>query len=112
MLIKDRIIDKIYSGGPVSFHDFMEMSLYYPEAGYYTSPGEKTGSKGDYYTSPYLGNIFGTMVGKQVEEMWGILNEPSFTIIEYGAGNGALCYDILTYLKNNSPLYNGLTYYI
>ena len=112
MLIRDRIIERIYSGGPLSFHDFMEMSLYYPVEGYYTSTGEKTGSKGDYYTSPYLGNIFGTLVGKQVEEMWRILNESTFTIVEYGAGNGALCYDILSYLKDNIQLYNGLTYYI
>ena len=112
MLIRDRIIDKIYSGGLLSFHDFMEMALYYPGEGYYTSTGEKTCNKGDYYTSPYLGNIFGTMVGKQVEEMWSMLNEPTFTILEYGAGNGALCYDILAYLESNIELYNGLTYCI
>ena len=90
----------------------MEMALYYPAEGYYTSTGEKTGSKGDYYTSPYLGNIFGIMIGKQVEEMWSMINESSFTIVEYGAGNGALCYDILTYLQHNAHLFKGLTYYI
>jgi len=112
MFIKDRIIDKIHSQGPFSFHDFMEMALYYPGEGYYTSDGEKTGVKGDYYTSPSLGNILGIMVGKQLEEMWHLLNESSFQIIEYGAGNGALCNDILTYLKKNTQLYNELTYYI
>jgi len=112
VIVKDKIIDKIRSADAVSFHDFMEMALYYPEAGYYTSPGEKTGSKGDYFTSPYLGNIFGAMVAKQLEEMWMQLNEASFTIVEYGAGNGALCYDILTYMRQNAKMYNGITYYI
>jgi SAM-dependent MidA family methyltransferase len=90
----------------------MEMALYYPETGYYTSPGEKTGIRGDYYTSPVLDSIFGTMIGKQVEEMWHLLSEPCFTIVEYGAGNGALCHDIMAYLQQNEELYNGLTYYI
>jgi SAM-dependent MidA family methyltransferase len=112
MTLKNMIIDKIAADGPLCFHDFMEMALYYPGAGYYSSPGEKIGGKGDYFTSPCLGNIFGNMVGKQMEEMWAILNEPLFTIVEYGAGDGTLCYDVLTYLQQNKKLYNGLTYCI
>jgi SAM-dependent MidA family methyltransferase len=112
MSIKESILGKIHADGPLCFHDFMEMALYHPEGGYYTSPGERIGSKGDYFTSPCLGNIFGAMIGKQVEEMWRILKEPAFTIVEYGAGNGALCYDVLTYLQKNTSLYNNLTYYI
>jgi SAM-dependent MidA family methyltransferase len=111
-LIEKKIIEQIHKEGPLPFHDFMEMALYDPDKGYYTSPREKTGSKGDYYTSPWLGGIFGAMIAKQVEEVWRIVGEQSFVIIEYGAGSGALCFDILCYRKNNVPLYDGLTYYI
>lgn len=111
MLAEEKIIEKIKKEGPLSFHDFMEIALYDPAAGYYTSSGEKIGSNGDYYTSAYLTEIFAAMIGKQLEEMWQIMNKQEFAIIEYGAGIGLLCSDILDYL-NNSPLYDHLTYYI
>ncbi|WP_197739828.1 hypothetical protein [Pedobacter sp. BS3] len=54
MTLTDIIIREIRSRGPISFHDFMEMALYYPELGYYTSSKETIGEQGDYYTSPCL----------------------------------------------------------
>ena len=42
-----------------------------------------------------------------------VLGKKPFTIVEYGAGTGVLCYDILNYLeKNNAELYDGLNYCI
>jgi SAM-dependent MidA family methyltransferase len=90
----------------------MEMSLYYPDLGYYTSAHETIGKKGDYFTSPELTPAFGAMIAKQVEEMWKIMGEVPFTIVEFGAGTGMLCYDVLNYLKNNQPLYKDLRYCI
>jgi SAM-dependent MidA family methyltransferase len=112
VLAEEKIIERIKEEGPLSFHDFMEIALYDHAAGYNTSPAEKIGSNGDYYTSAYLTEIFAAMIGKQLEEMWQIMNKQDFAIIEYGAGVGLLCSDILGYLKNNSPLYDHLTYYI
>lgn len=112
MLLSEVIEEKIKREGPVSFRDFMEMSLYYPELGYYTSINDKIGKNGDFYTSSDLTSIFGTMIGKQLEEMWEIAGMEPFTIVEYGAGTGLLCHDILEYLKNNRKLYNELNYCI
>lgn len=112
MALSQVIIEKIKKEGPVSFRDFMEMALYYPSLGYYNSELNKIGKKGDYYTSPVLSALFGEMIGKQIEEMWFILDKKPFTIVEYGAGTGALCHDILNYLKNNTALYNELEYCI
>lgn len=112
MQLSEIIIGKIGSEGPVSFHDFMEMALYYPELGYYTSTKDKIGTKGDFYTSSNLSSVFGAMIGRQLEEMWEILGREDFTIVEYGAGTGALCHDILNYLKNNRELYDKLNYCI
>ena len=106
------IIQKIRKHGPVSFRDFMEMSLYYPGLGYYTSAPDKIGKDGDYYTSPWLTSIFGEMVARQLEEMWNLLGKKDFTIVEYGGGNGNLCRDILHQLKNNRELYDKLHYFI
>ena len=52
--LRNIIIEKIKQEGPLSFHDFMEMALYYPGLGYYTSGAETIGVNGDFYTSPGL----------------------------------------------------------
>lgn len=111
MELEQIIIQKIKDEGPISFCSFMEMALYYPQLGYYTSSPEKTGIAHDYYTSPVLSRLFGFMIGKQIEEMFSLVNEDVFTIVEYGAGRGALCTDILDYLKQTS-VYDKIKYYI
>jgi SAM-dependent MidA family methyltransferase len=112
MELSQIVKDKILNEGPISFYDFMEMALYYPSSGYYNSDQNKIGSTGDYYTSPVLSSLFGKMIGKQLEEMWTLLDKKPFTIVEYGAGTGVLCFDILNYLKDNPALYNELNYCI
>ncbi len=112
MQLTQIIIKRIRESGPISFHDFMETALYYPRLGYYTSQKNRIGKQGDYYTSPVLSSLYGQMIAKQVEEMWNLMDQEPFSVVEYGAGSGALCCDILDYLKNNEDLYRHLNYYI
>jgi SAM-dependent MidA family methyltransferase len=70
----------------------------------------KIGKTGDFYTSSNLTPAFGAMIGRQLEEMWDLLGKNNFTVVEYGAGTGTLCHDILDYLKNNKELYDQLNY--
>jgi SAM-dependent MidA family methyltransferase len=112
MLLSEIIIEQIKKEGPLSFRDFMEMALYYPKLGYYNSSQNKIGAEGDFYTTANLTAAFGAMIGRQIEEMWQNLEKKPFKIVEYGAGTGLLCHDILDYLKNNSSLYNSLNYCI
>lgn len=110
--LQQKIIRKIKSEGPVTFKTFMEMALYEPDLGYYTSQNTKIGKAGDFYTSSHLHPIFGAMIGKQTEEMWEIMGKPSvFQIIEIGSGAGYLCKDMLNYLKNRE-FFNPLSYII
>lgn len=112
MLLSEIIVQKIMEEGPISFHDFMEIALYYPEKGYYTSAQNKIGKTGDFYTSSNLTPAFGAMIARQIEEMWEISGRKDFIIVEYGAGTGVLCHDILDYLTNNKELYEQLNYCI
>lgn len=112
MPLSEIIIERIKKHGPISFRDFMEMALYYPELGYYNSMQDKIGADGDFYTSANVSDAFGAMIGRQIEEMWRILENKPFKIVEYGAGTGLLCHDILDYLKQNNSLYENLTYCI
>lgn len=110
--LSEIIQDTIQTEGPISFRDFMEMALYYPELGYYASAGNKIGKEGDFYTSPYLTDAFGHVIARQLEEMWQLTGKSDFIIVEYGAGMGSLCIDILSQLKANKKFYKKLKYCI
>lgn len=98
--LEEKIIEKITKDGPITFKTFMDMALYYPELGYYSSPETIIGRKGDFYTSPHLHPIFGAMIGKQLLDMWKFMDTPpEFHAIEMGAGMGYLCKDIIDYLS-------------
>lgn len=112
MALSEIIIQRIRQNGPISFRDFMEMALYYPELGYYNSQKDRIGKQGDYYTSSNVTSIFGETLGRQLEEMWQILGEEKFTVVEMGAGVGFLSLDVLEYLKKNRELYQKLDYCI
>lgn len=106
------IRQEICDNGPISFRDFMELALYHPKLGYYMAGHNCIGSKGDFYTSSSLGPVFGAMVARQLEEMWRYLGTTEFTVVEYGAGTGALCHDILDYFSNYTAVYDRLHYVI
>jgi SAM-dependent MidA family methyltransferase len=90
----------------------MEWCLYDADLGYYTSKHNPIGAQGDFYTSPMLTPVFGMLLGKQLEEIWEQMGRPPFTIVEYGAGTGHLCRDIMNYLQGNSKMYAKTRYCI
>jgi SAM-dependent MidA family methyltransferase len=110
--LTDIIVRSIHDKGSISFKNFMEMALYYPRLGYYVSSGKKIGTDGDYFTSPALSSVFGNILSKQIMEMWQLMGKKKFTIIEYGAGNGDLCCDILETIRHCYELYDRLDYFI
>ncbi|NPA57831.1 MAG: methyltransferase [Aquificae bacterium] len=97
------IKERIKREGAIPFRDFMDMALYYPELGYYTSPKEKIGGLGDFFTASELDKVFGELLAKQFGEIYEKLGEKPFQIVEIGAGKGYLAHDILKYLKENLP---------
>jgi SAM-dependent MidA family methyltransferase len=97
------IIDRIIKEGPITFEAFMQMALYHPGLGYYSSSRTAIGRDGDFYTSTHLHPVFGAMIGRQLIEMWMIMGRPAvFHAVEIGAGNGYLCKDIIDYLLKPS----------
>ena len=87
---------RISARGAIPFAEFMEVALYHPAGGYYTS-GERVGATGDFYTSPSAHPAFGALLAVQLLQMWELLGRPApFTVVEPGAGNGLLCRDIVT----------------
>jgi len=107
--LKDLIIKKIKEQGAISFADFMEMALYYPELGYYTKKRDPA-TIPDYYTSVELHPVFGETIAAQISHLANPVlqkSKESFTVIEMGAGKGILACDILNGLrKRNKGLYD------
>ncbi|HLB27487.1 MAG TPA: SAM-dependent methyltransferase [Dehalococcoidia bacterium] len=110
--LKEAIVERIRSQGPLTFRDFMDAALYHPQHGYYRSRREKMGREGDYLTSPEVSPIFGVMLGRQLREMWHAMGKPlRFDVVEAGAGTGRLCRDILRWARSHAPEYRGALSY-
>ncbi len=86
--------------GPITFEQYMEVCLYHPEHGYYMQGRERTGVRGDYFTSSDLHPIFARLVARQAAEMWEILGRPKpFKWVEMGAGRGLFVRDFIHWVK-------------
>ncbi|KKL25085.1 hypothetical protein LCGC14_2408860, partial [marine sediment metagenome] len=101
--LKAEIVNLIVKKGKITFADYMDLALYHPKYGYYTSEKEKIGKRGDYYTSSDVHPVFGELIARQLEQMWKILGKGKFTVVEMGAGKGWLCYDIISFIKDRFP---------
>jgi SAM-dependent MidA family methyltransferase len=88
----------------ITFAEFMDLALYHPDYGYYSSGQVAIGAKGDFFTSSSLGADFGELLAEQLAEIWLILDRPQpFQVVEMGAGLGDLAIDILNYWQLNYP---------
>lgn len=111
-----RIAHEIRASGPMTFARFMELALYDPERGYYTSAGSERslgpGRRGDFLTAPENHAIFGWAVARHLESVWDALGRPArFVIREHGAGSGALAGGILDGLRrSSSPMQEAVRY--
>lgn len=81
-------------GGAIPFSRFMALALYEPELGYYMAVHEKFGPRGDFITAPLVSPLFAQTLARSI--LADVQVHPR--IMEWGAGNGQLAKDILTYL--------------
>ena len=91
-----------------AFLEYQDMVMFHPKFGYYSSG--RVNFSDDYQTFPIvLAPAFGHMIAEHVFQMWdgmrrsGVLDETeTFTIGEFGAGNGALAESILDYIQRQA----------
>ena len=76
-------------GGRITFERFMELALYHPQHGYYTSGKARIGRAGDFFTSVSVGPLFGRILARQFRE-WGVDE-----VVEFGGHHGQLRQDVL-----------------
>ncbi len=108
-IIKSQIRDL----GPITFAEFMELALYHPTYGYYSSGKTNIGKEGDFYTSSNVHKAFGSVIGNFIIKSLDLIDEESLSIVELGASKGTLAIDVLNHLKSNNPKqYDRTTYYL
>lgn len=74
----------------------VELALYHPSAGFYETGGGAGRGGADFITSPEVGPLFGAVLAGALASWWDELGRPDpFTVVEAGAGAGALAGAIL-----------------
>ncbi|HEY2566885.1 MAG TPA: SAM-dependent methyltransferase [Candidatus Aquirickettsiella sp.] len=86
----------------ISFARFMELALYEPKLGYYTSALDKFGKVGDFTTAPEISPLFARCIGRQCQQVLASLGQAD--ILEVGAGTGQLAIDLLLFLEQEQSL--------
>lgn len=105
-LIRQTLAD---AGGWIGFDRFMELALYAPGLGYYSGgrnkfglmPGGRDGS--DFVTAPEMSPLFGRALACQLAQA--LEATGTDTLIEFGAGSGALAAQILEVLGDRLQRY-------
>jgi len=89
--------------GPLGYEEVVELALYDPGLGFYETGGS-AGRGGDFLTSPEVGPLFGAVLARALDSWWDELGRPSsFTVVEAGAGRGALARAVLAAAPSCAP---------
>lgn len=100
--LQELIAAEIASSGPMPFQRYMELALYAPGLGYYAAGSHKFGAQGDFITAPELGSVFAQTIAQTLAGTLRQMREP--TLLELGAGSGALAVDLLQALQRRDAL--------
>ena len=90
------------SKGWIPFSEFMQLALYAPGFGYYSSELRKFGAEGDFITAPEVSPLFAQCIARQVADFLSGLSEPK--VLEFGAGSGVMAADMLLELEQLEAL--------
>ncbi|MBW3615477.1 MAG: SAM-dependent methyltransferase [Actinobacteria bacterium] len=97
------VLGRVRRFGPIPFEDYLDVALYDPEVGFY-STGGAAGRQGDFLTSPELGPLFGAVMARALDAWWSEMGEPDpFVVVEVGAGVGTLAKAVLAAAPRCTP---------
>ncbi len=85
------------AGGCLPFDAFMDAALYEPGLGYYSNGLTPFGERGDFITAPESGSLFARSLARSLASVLQQLSGGS--VLELGAGSGALAVDLLRQLQ-------------
>jgi SAM-dependent MidA family methyltransferase len=90
---------RIALAGPMPVAEYMELCLFDPAHGYYTTH-DPFGARGDFITAPEVSQMFGELIGLWVAAVWKQMGAPeNVRLIELGPGRGTMMKDALRAVK-------------
>src|SRR5688572_14571693 len=109
--VDQEIRDLIQKHGRITFAQFMQVCLYSPRGGFYSSRAQRISTH--FGTSPMSHPAFGALIALQLEQMWHLLGEPRvFHVIEVGSGDGTLAQSIVHACWRMAPGLAQALYYV
>ena len=109
--VYQEINDLIRRMGRITFAQFMQTCLYSSKGGFYSS--EETNINRHFTTSPTSHPVFGSLIARQLEQMWHVLEEPPiFHVIEVGSAGDTLAQSIVRSCYRMNPRFSEALYYI
>ena len=102
-IVEQELVHRVRAmeSGFMPFEQWMDLALYAPGLGYYAAGSTKFGSglpSGDFTTAPELTPLFGQTLAVQVKQILGDCG--SATVLEFGAGSGALAAAMIPALQD------------
>ena len=86
---------RIEAAGPMPVSQYMNLCLFDPQHGYYTTRNP-LGAGGDFITAPEVSQMFGELIGLWMAATWRQMGSPeNVRIIELGPGRGTMMNDAL-----------------
>jgi len=85
-------------GGAVSFRQYMELALYHPEWGYYSSGRPRYGRSGDYLTAPTASGWYASVMARWLGDV--AARTGPMTVVDVASGDGSF---LKTLLASTSP---------
>jgi SAM-dependent MidA family methyltransferase len=101
--LEEIIRQEIAEKGAMPFARFMELALYHPTDGYYECDTRPVGRRGDFFTSVSVGRLFGELLGFQLGNWLQKITTDNSCLVEAGAHDGQLAFDVLDYLRVYQP---------
>lgn len=83
----------------IPFSRFMELALYHPKFGYYTSSKPKVGKEGDFFTSATVHPVFAETLADAICRWWDELGLGEPALVEVGGGTGYMLKHMLERIK-------------
>ena len=96
----------------ITLDKYINKALYSSKSGYYMKKNP-FGKNGDFITSPNISILFSEMLSIWTVSFWEKLKFPKkINLIDLGAGNGQMMYDMINSLKNFSKFYDSCNFFI
>ncbi len=85
---------KLLKDSDLQFRDFVEVTLYHPELGYYARSQSPIGRDGDYVTAPAISPVFGVSLAGLIREFLSRMGDGMSSIVDMGCGSGDLIHTL------------------